>query len=159
MLLLVHKTSLRKVIEKLAGFYINKRHVIFLQGPLGAGKTTFARAWLRALGVDENIPSPSYAIVQTYQNRQGGMWHHFDCYRLRGAEDLLNMGIEDYLHDSILCEWPEHGMDEIMQPDIRIELAFSEEEDVRVCKVIIGNDQDNKQVRSLLNAYIKKDQQ
>ena len=158
MLLLVHKNSLRKIIEKLAEYYINKRHVIFLEGPLGAGKTTFARTWLRAVGIGENIPSPSFAIVQTYQNSLGSVWNHFDCYRLHGEEELLNMGIEDYLHDNIICEWPEHGMHKIIQADISIKLAFSEESETRAMEVAIANSQDDERIRELLNTYIKRDQ-
>jgi tRNA threonylcarbamoyladenosine biosynthesis protein TsaE len=81
--------------------------VIALHGELGAGKTCLARAFIRARGGDENVPSPTFTLVQTYELPGGTVWH-FDLYRLRAPEEAWELGIEDAFHDGIsLIEWPE----------------------------------------------------
>jgi tRNA threonylcarbamoyl adenosine modification protein YjeE len=81
--------------------------IIALQGELGAGKTSFARAFIRAHGGDEAVPSPTFTLVQTYDLPGGRVWH-FDLYRLRVAEEAWELGIEEAFDDGIsLIEWPE----------------------------------------------------
>jgi tRNA threonylcarbamoyladenosine biosynthesis protein TsaE len=83
--------------------------VIALKGPLGIGKTSFARAFIRArAGRREIVPSPTFTLVQAYDLEGGTVWH-FDCYRLRDPEEAWELGIEDAFRDGIsLIEWPEH---------------------------------------------------
>ena len=84
-----------------------RRDVIALKGELGAGKTTFARAFIRARGGDEDVPSPTFTLAQVYEFSDTTVWH-FDCYRLRDPEEAWELGIEDAFHDGIsLIEWPE----------------------------------------------------
>lgn len=82
--------------------------VIALAGPLGAGKSVLARAFIRRLTSDgEEVPSPTFTLVQTYASARGTIWH-FDLFRLRGAEEALELGIEDAFAEGIvLIEWPE----------------------------------------------------
>lgn len=82
--------------------------VLALSGDLGAGKTEFARAFIRTLtDADEDVPSPTFTLVQTYESERGEIWH-FDLYRLERAEEAFELGIEDAFHDGIsLIEWPE----------------------------------------------------
>jgi tRNA threonylcarbamoyladenosine biosynthesis protein TsaE len=81
--------------------------VIALAGELGAGKTSFARAFIRARGGDETVPSPTFTLAQTYDLPDGAVWH-FDLYRLRTAEEAWELGIEDAFAGGIsLIEWPE----------------------------------------------------
>jgi tRNA threonylcarbamoyladenosine biosynthesis protein TsaE len=81
--------------------------VIALKGELGAGKTCFARAFIRARGGDEAVPSPTFTLVQTYDLPEGRVWH-FDLYRLRAAEEAWELGIEEAFEEGIsLIEWPE----------------------------------------------------
>ena len=81
--------------------------VIALQGELGAGKTSFARAFIRARGADEEVPSPTFTLAQAYEFPDTTVWH-FDCYRLRNPEEAWELGIEDAFRDGIsLIEWPE----------------------------------------------------
>ena len=82
--------------------------VIALKGELGAGKTSFARAFIRArAGRDEIVPSPTFTLAQPYDFPDVTVWH-FDCYRLRDPDDAWELGIEDAFRDGIsLIEWPE----------------------------------------------------
>lgn len=82
--------------------------VIALAGDLGTGKTRFARAFVdAATGDGEEVPSPTFTLVQTYDSPAGPIWH-FDLYRLTRPEEAYELGIEEALADGIaLIEWPE----------------------------------------------------
>jgi len=81
--------------------------VIALKGELGAGKTSFARAFIRARGGGEAVPSPTFTLVQCYDLQGGAVWH-FDLYRLRAPEEAWELGIEEAFAEGIaLIEWPE----------------------------------------------------
>ena len=81
---------------------------ILLEGPLGAGKTAFARAFLRAAAGDPEleVPSPSFTLMQSYATKLGPV-HHFDLWRLDGPAALPELGFEDALADIVLVEWPD----------------------------------------------------
>lgn len=87
---------------------VRKGDAILLEGPLGAGKTAFARAFLRAAAADPalEVPSPSFTLMQTYDTRKGTV-HHFDLWRLDGPAALAELGFEDALADIVLVEWPD----------------------------------------------------
>jgi tRNA threonylcarbamoyladenosine biosynthesis protein TsaE len=82
--------------------------VLLLTGTLGAGKSTLARAFIRALtSPGEEVPSPTFTLVQTYDGDRGELWH-FDLYRLDRPDDAWELGIEDAFADGIsLIEWPD----------------------------------------------------
>jgi tRNA threonylcarbamoyladenosine biosynthesis protein TsaE len=91
---------------------------VFLQGTLGAGKTTLTRGLLRALGHEGRVPSPTYTLVEPY-DLPGITVYHLDLYRVRSAEELLHLGLGD-LAGLLLVEWPEHGAGELPAPDLRV---------------------------------------
>lgn len=96
--------------------------VVHLQGDLGAGKSTLARAMLRALGVQGAIRSPTYTLVERYPLEQGEAWH-LDLYRIGDAGELEFLGLDDAAATLWLVEWPERGSGGMPPADLRIELA------------------------------------
>jgi tRNA threonylcarbamoyladenosine biosynthesis protein TsaE len=96
--------------------------VIALEGELGAGKTSFARAFIRARGGDETVPSPTFTLVQVYDLPGGAVWH-FDLHRLRQPGEAWELAIEDAFRDGIsLIEWPERlGL---LLPAQRLDIAL-----------------------------------
>jgi tRNA threonylcarbamoyladenosine biosynthesis protein TsaE len=83
------------------------RDVIALRGSLGAGKTVFARGFIRALGGGPEVPSPTFTLVQAYDVDPAAVWH-FDLYRLQSPDEAYELGIEEAFSGSIcLIEWPE----------------------------------------------------
>jgi len=97
--------------------------IIALKGELGAGKTSFARAFIRARGTEEEVPSPTFTLVQVYDVDPTAIWH-FDLYRLRNPEEAWELGIEDAFTTGIsLIEWPERLGP--LLPERRLEITFA----------------------------------
>ena len=105
--------------------------VIGLSGSLGAGKTTFVRFLLRGLGVEEEIPSPTFNLVFTYASSLGTIWH-FDLFRLDRPEEAYELGIEEAFADGIsLIEWPERLGELLPSERLEITLESDDERDHR----------------------------
>lgn len=100
--------------------------VIWLRGDLGAGKTTFARALLAALGVAGRIKSPTYSLIESYQAGALAI-HHLDLYRIADPGELEWLGLDDLPGNPglFLIEWPERGGEALPAPDLVLELAHA----------------------------------
>ena len=101
------------------------RDVIALRGPLGSGKTSFARAFIRALGHGgEEVPSPTFTLVETYAFPGRPPIWHFDLYRLEAPEEVYELGIEEAWGEGIcLIEWPERIAP--LLPAARLEIVLA----------------------------------
>ncbi|UGB44416.1 tRNA (adenosine(37)-N6)-threonylcarbamoyltransferase complex ATPase subunit type 1 TsaE [Frateuria edaphi] len=101
--------------------------VFYLHGDLGAGKTSFARALLTALGVGERVKSPTYSLVESYRAGALTAWH-LDLYRIADPGELEWLGL-DALGDPaalVLVEWPERGTGALPAPDLVLELDHAD---------------------------------
>jgi tRNA threonylcarbamoyl adenosine modification protein YjeE len=102
---------------------LRTKDVVTLQGDLGAGKTTFARAVLRELGIKEEVPSPTFTLLQTYETPSFPIYH-FDLYRLKSPAELEEIGFYEAGTDGLmLIEWPERAASHMSRN--RLELHFS----------------------------------
>ncbi len=88
---------------------IGKRRVFAFDGKMGAGKTTFVKALCEHLGVQDVVNSPTFAIVNEYEDGDGEPIYHFDFYRLKRLSEAYDMGCEEYFYSGHLCliEWPD----------------------------------------------------
>lgn len=100
--------------------------VVYLRGELGAGKTTFARALLRALGVGERVKSPTYTLLERYSVGEGEAFH-LDLYRIADAGELEWLGLDelDAPEAIVLVEWPERGAGALPPPDLDVLLEHA----------------------------------
>lgn len=87
---------------------LNAGDVVGLRGPLGAGKTTLARAVIESLCGETDTPSPTYALVEPYAARDFTL-SHFDLYRLKKADEIWELGLDEALSGVCLVEWPERA--------------------------------------------------
>ena len=108
---------------------VRKCDVLCLFGDLGAGKTSFARAFIRALTVaDQEVPSPTFTLVQIYETGDSAdsltIWHA-DLYRLSSPDEALELGIEEAFSEAVvLIEWPERALEILPAKRLEIHLSF-----------------------------------
>ena len=113
--------------------------VIAFTGDLGAGKTAFTRGLARGLGVEERITSPTFTIVNEYDGGRLPLFH-FDMYRLASAEELFDIGWEDYLARGGVCavEWSENIQEALEQGTIRVDIRRGDHDDQRIITITGG---------------------
>jgi tRNA threonylcarbamoyladenosine biosynthesis protein TsaE len=99
--------------------------VIALSGPLGVGKTTLVRGFLAGLGHRDEVPSPSFAIVQPYEALDPPAWH-VDLYRLEDASEMDELGLDAADDAVLLVEWPERAGENAWPEALRLSLDFTE---------------------------------
>lgn len=118
-----------KIAKKLHG-----TEVIALFGGLGMGKTAFTRGLSRALGVDDGVSSPTFALVNEYSGKYN--IYHFDMYRVNSWDDLYSTGFFDYIDNGILViEWSENIEGALPENAIRITIGKGESDDERIFEI------------------------
>jgi len=115
----------RKLAERL-----RPGDVVLLEGPLGAGKSELARGVAEGLGITETVTSPSFTILNVYESGRVPLYH-FDWYRLESAEEIYEMGMDEYLGgDGIaLVEWPGQCPEAVPERYLKIEITPEGEEE------------------------------
>lgn len=98
--------------------------VWLFRGQMGAGKTTLSKELLKQLGIDQNVQSPTFSLVNEYQTKSGETVYHFDLYRLKNIQEALAIGIEEYLDSGHICliEWPEQAEELWDFPHVNVEI-------------------------------------
>lgn len=101
------------------------RRVFAFDGAMGAGKTTFIRTLCEALGVQDVVNSPTFAIVNVYEDQHQEPIYHFDCYRLKSIAEAMDFGAEEYLYSGSYClvEWPD--IIERLLPEDTVKVALT----------------------------------
>jgi tRNA threonylcarbamoyladenosine biosynthesis protein TsaE len=124
--------------------YLKTGDVVALRGELGAGKTSFARALIRALsgpeGAEREVPSPTFTLVQSYETPAGYI-HHFDLYRIVSPDELTEIGWDEALADGIVViEWPERAGGLLPANRLDLMLGFGAEGETRQATPRPGGD-------------------
>ena len=111
-------------ISKIILDNIKNINIVLLSGELGSGKTTLIKSILKKLGVNDEIKSPTFSIVNEYDHPSGPIYH-FDLYRIEKIDELDVIGFEEYIDNCNICfiEWPEVGMEKIFGNYMQINLG------------------------------------
>lgn len=134
-LLWTNESAAQASAERLAAALLpSPNALIELHGPLGAGKTTFTRLLLRALGVEGRIKSPSYAVMESYELPGGGSASHFDFYRFGDPREWEDAGFRDVFAAPglKLCEWPEKAAGQLPPADLQLFIELMPDDSRRV---------------------------
>ena len=105
---LIYSLTEINYISKKISKQLNNQIVLF-KGPMGSGKTTLIKSICKYLNFNDNISSPTFSLVNTYENSTNNIIYHFDLFRIKNLEEALDIGIEEYLDSGNKCfiEWPE----------------------------------------------------
>lgn len=126
-LFLANETATLELGKQLAQLVPSSQFTLFLEGELGAGKTTFSRGLLQALGHKGNVKSPTYTLVERY-DLAGRSIFHFDLYRVVDPEELNYLGLDDYFSNNALClvEWATLGSEYLPNPDLTLDIKYKD---------------------------------
>lgn len=132
------------IAAKLAKEYPN--HLVLLKGELGAGKTVFARGFAKGLGIESNVSSPSYTLMNEYRKGHKSMFH-LDLYRLNCLEEVVDIGLFDILDSKQPCliEWAERVYELSKLPHLSVEIKRQSVSDNDEQRIITWNWEDSKE--------------
>lgn len=119
-----NQSELQKLASEMLSVFSDVK-IFTLDGDLGAGKTTFVKAICNALSSVDEVSSPTFSLVNEYETEDNSCIYHMDLYRVEEAEELLNIGFEDYLHSGKVCliEWPSVGI-EYLDEHVHIQIEI-----------------------------------
>lgn len=114
-------------LDRAAGEFLEQtagHRLIAFYAPMGAGKTTFTSALCRRLGVDGQVCSPTFTIINEYVTDAGETVYHFDFYRITKLSEAVDIGLDDYLYSGCLClmEWPENVEELLPEETLRVHI-------------------------------------
>lgn len=113
----------RKFVDEMG-----ENRVFAFYGKMGAGKTTFIKAICEAMGVEDVVTSPTFAIVNEYATACGGTIYHFDFYRIKNLREACDIGCEEYFYSGCPCfiEWPELVEELLPEDTVKVTIEVSE---------------------------------
>lgn len=117
-------------LDRAAGEFLKQtagHRLIAFYAPMGAGKTTFTSALCRRLGVDGQVCSPTFTIINEYVTDAGETVYHFDFYRITKLSEAVDIGLDDYLYSGCLClmEWPENVEELLPEETLRVHIGVN----------------------------------
>lgn len=126
---------MQRIAEAISGYCVDG-DCLTLEGDLGAGKTTFARGFIKALCEVDEVVSPTFTLVQTYPTHQKGTIWHFDLYRLESTHEVYETGLEEALDEGIsLIEWPKLAEEFLPEHRLRIIINHGDQSSGRVVEL------------------------
>ena len=125
---IANETEIKRIAQEFLTF-IQDRKTICFNGQMGAGKTTFIKALLKAMDARDDGSSPTFSIINEYDSYMFGTIYHLDLYRIKSLEEALDIGIEEIIYHDKLCliEWPDKIMN--LLPEDYVEVAIQVNED------------------------------
>lgn len=117
--------------------FIGQKKIILFEGEMAAGKTTFIKAICAALGVEEPVSSPTFALVNEYEAGNRELIYHFDFYRIDEPAEALEIGALEYFGSGNLCliEWPSKVADLLPEDCVEVAIEAGEEEEARIISI------------------------
>tara|TARA_Y100000746_G_scaffold164716_1_gene142112 strand:+ start:3515 stop:3958 length:444 start_codon:yes stop_codon:yes gene_type:complete len=118
----------RELAKEILGIQSDRSIIIFLEGELGAGKTTFTKGILKGFDYQELVKSPTYNLVEIHETKNHKVFH-FDLYRISEPIELEEIGIEEYLKElgSVsIFEWPKNGEAVLPSPDFHVQISYKD---------------------------------
>jgi tRNA threonylcarbamoyladenosine biosynthesis protein TsaE len=133
--MLVSLDQLGEFTQNLISKYPDQR-IFLLKGEMGAGKTTFTKAFCSHFHPFQQVVSPTFSIANVYDCKEGGELFHFDLYRLNSAQEALDVGLLDYIFSGNYCliEWPEMILNMLPESYVQIEIESVNQENLREIK-------------------------
>lgn len=109
--------------------FIDTYKLVCFYGEMGAGKTTFIKALLKAMDARDDGSSPTFSIINEYESYMYGLIYHFDLYRLESAEEALDIGIEEIIYQDFMCfiEWPDKIINLLPENHVKVKLVVNED--------------------------------
>lgn len=135
------------------GHALSAGMTVYLDGDLGAGKTTLVRALLKSLGYTGSVKSPTYSLMESYV-LENGSFHHFDFYRFESPEEFLEAGLDESFGQEAVClvEWPEKAVGYLPPADLKVKLIHQKQG--RLADLTAGSERGEQCLIRLKNATI-----